>query len=92
MIPGQDSLLEMEPVLVKVGPLQVYYGRIGTMGGGKHCKVLLAIPAIIFFLELLLISMSRNKSVITCICPPVIVSISHCLSLTHDVIFSLCDR
>lgn len=54
MRPGRDSLLEMELVLVKVGPLQVYCGKIGTMGGGKHCKVLLAFSAIIFLVELLL--------------------------------------
>lgn len=38
VLPGQVSLWEMELVLVKVGQLLGLYGRIGTMGGGKHCE------------------------------------------------------
>lgn len=62
MIPGQDSLLEMELVLVKVEPLQVYYGKIGTMGGGNHCKVLPAFSSIIFLFLLIIFNVVQVKS------------------------------
>ena len=36
---GLDSLLETELVRVKAEQLRAWYGKTGTMRGGKHCKL-----------------------------------------------------
>ena len=63
MVPGLDSLLETELVWVKVEQLRAWYGKTGTMRGGKHCKLWVSLTDLHADLQSILIPCSLFVSI-----------------------------